>query len=407
MMFLNQTNPTKLKKLRSILLLFQEQPSYSYSYTQKSNYVDVKMKWKKDSFYDSIEIIHESPQLKPLISLKNCIANEPDGSIPISAVSKRGFELGVPIKVTRFLRQYPSVFEEFIGPNYNLPWFRLTSEAVNLDREERAMYEDQRLDLNVRLKKLILMSKEKKLPLKIIQGLQWYLGLPDDFLQNREVNLDGTFKFVEMEGLCGLAVDSDERMLSVIQRNALQRGVNSDGSSLPLSLPLFPSKGLRLKRKISSWLDEFQNLPYVSPYEDSSHLDPNSDVSEKRVVGVLHELLSLFVDHSAERKKLLYLRTHLGLPQKFYKAFERHPHMFYLSLRNKTCTAILKEAYSDDSTMETHPILEVRKKYIRLMKKSEMILKKSRQKQQYVKLGNVSSNMEMDSEAGEKTRAAL
>ncbi|KAF8397916.1 hypothetical protein HHK36_016841 [Tetracentron sinense] len=340
MMFLNQTNPTKLKKLRSILLLlFQEEPSYSY--TQKSNYVDVKMKWKKDSFYDCIEIIHESPQLKPLISLKNCIANESDGSIPISAVSKRGFELGVPIKITRFLRQYPSVFEEFTGPNYNLPWFRLTSEAVNLDREERAVYEDRRLDLNVRLKKLILMSKEKKLPLKIIQGLQWYLGLPDDFLQNPEVNLDETFKFVEMEeGLRGLAVDSDERMLSVIQRNALKRGVNSDGSSVPLSLPLFPSKGLRLKRKISSW--------------------PSNAT-----------------------------------------------HMFYLSLRNKTCTAILKEAYSDDSAMETHLILEVRKKYIRLMKKSEMILKKSRQKQQYVKLGNVSSNTEMDSEAGEKTRAAL
>ncbi|KAK9138791.1 hypothetical protein Sjap_009385 [Stephania japonica] len=172
------------------------------------------------------------------------------------------------------------------------------------------------------------MTKERRLPLKIIRGLQWYLGLPDEFLKNSNTKLDESFKFVEMEdGLVGLSVDTDERMLSQLQKNAVKIGGYDfrEGSSAPLAFPLFPSKGLRLKRKISNWLDMFQNLPYVSPYDDSSHLDPCSDVSEKRVVGVLHELLSLFVDHSAERKKLFCLRTHFGLPQKFYKAFQRIP----------------------------------------------------------------------------------
>ncbi|KAF5187579.1 WHAT'S THIS FACTOR 9 protein, partial [Thalictrum thalictroides] len=113
-----------------------------------------------------------------------------------------------------------------------------------------------------------------------------------------------------------------------------------EGSSAPLVIPLYPSKGLRLKRKISYWLDEFQRLPYVSPYEDFQHLNRSSDVYEKRVVGVFHEMLGLFVDHSAERKKFFCLRPYLGLPQKFYKAFERHPHIFYLSLKNKTCTVM-------------------------------------------------------------------
>ncbi|KAK8954327.1 hypothetical protein KSP39_PZI001601 [Platanthera zijinensis] len=91
------------------------------------------------------------------------------------------------------------------------------------------------------------------------------------------------------------------------------------GNNGPVAFSLFPSRGLRLKKKIESWLDDFQRLPYVSPYEDFSNLYPNSDVSEKQVAGVLHEPLSLFVDNSAERWRLLCFGKLLGLRQKFHK----------------------------------------------------------------------------------------
>lgn len=359
-------------------------------YTQKSNYVNVYMKWKKDPYYDSIEHIHRSILLKPILALKNVIAQEPNGCIPISAVSKRGIELDVPMKVARFLRLYPSIFEEFTGPEYNLPWFRLTPEAVEIDREERRVYEDCREDLRERLKRFILMSKGKVLPLKIIKGMQWYLGLPDDFLVYPERNLDGSFRFVDMEnGLKGLAVQSEEKVLSVMQKSAMEKGVYFGASMEPIEFGIFPSKGLRLKRKILDWLKEFQKLPYVSPYEDFSHLDRYSDIAEKRVVGFLHELLSLFVEHSAERKKLLCLKKCMGLPQKVHRAFERHPHIFYLSLRNKTCTAILKEAYCNQSIIEKHPLLSVRKKYINLLKESAVILKNRRVGNRFVNHENL------------------
>ncbi|OIT35738.1 PREDICTED: protein ROOT PRIMORDIUM DEFECTIVE 1 [Nicotiana attenuata] len=377
-----------VRRSRNSVCLLHEVLSSSHllpcSYIQRQTYVDVYMKWKKDSFFDSIDTIHRSVQLKPLIALKNCIvSSSPDDyCVPISAISKKGLELGIPIKVAMFLRLYPSVFEEFTGPKYNLPWFRLTQRAVELDREEREVYVKFKDDIILRLKKLILMSgREKMLPLKVIQGLQWYLGLPDEFLRNPEDNLDKCFRLVEMEdGLKGLAVnvDGSERFLSMMQRNAMRRGVYSGVEGEVLEFQLFPSKGLRLKRKIADWFDEFQRLPYVSPYEDYSGLDPNSDTAEKRVVGVLHELLSLFVEHAAERKKLLCLRKHFGLPQKVHKAFERHPYIFYLSLNNKTCTAILKEAYCDRGAIEQHPLAKVRKKYISLMKESADILKRKR-----------------------------
>jgi hypothetical protein len=401
------TNPTSkaLKKLLSpsqnpifsSFLFLNHSQNPPYTHTQKSHYVDVYMKWKKDSYYDSIDHIHYSIHLKPIIALKNCIAQDPNGCIPISQVSKRALELDVPIKVARFLRLYPAIFEEFIGPQYNLPWFRLTSEAVEIDREEKRVFEDCREDLKDRLKRLILMSKGKVLPLKIIQGMQWYLGLPEDYLRCLEVNPDGSFRFVEMEdGLKGLAVESDEKMLSMLQRNAMKKGVYFGEPMEAIEFPFFPCKGLRLRRKIEDWLKEFQMLPYVSPYEDFLHLDPDSDIAEKRVVGFLHELLSLFVEHSAERKKLLCLKKYFGLPQKVHKAFERHPHMFYLSLRNKTCTAILKEAYNDKSAIERHPLLRVRKKYINLMKESVMILKNRRSRNRFVDPGNMKLDLELD-----------
>lgn len=363
----------------SIFSLIHWVPIPPVLHVQTCNYVDVYMKWKKDSYYDSIEHIHQSIQLKPLVALKNCIAQDPNGCIPISAVSKRGLELGVPMKVARFMRKYPSIFQEFTGPEYNLPWFRLTSEASQINREEEGVYEVFREDLRTRLKKVIMMSRENVLPLKIIKGMQWYLGLPDDFLLYPERNLDESFKFVDMaDGSKALTVEGEEKDWSMMQRNAMKRGLYFGGSMEAIEFPLFPSKGLRLRKKIENWLNEFQKLPYVSPYEKFSSLDPNSDIAEKRLVGLLHELLSLFVDHSAERKMLFCLKKHLGLPQKVHKAFERHPHMFYLSLRNKTCTVILKEAYRNRSAIDEHPLLKVRKKYMKLMKESQLILRNRR-----------------------------
>lgn len=364
-----------------------------YSYIQVQSYVEVYMKWKKDPYYDSIDSIHKSLELKPIIAMKNFFVSSStlpldNYSIPISAVSKKGSEFDISIKVIRFLRNYPSFFEEFKGPCYNLPWFRLTDKAIELDKEERLVYEECKDDIVGRLKKFILMSSSRKiLPLKVIKGLRWYLGLPDEFFRDPMdyVRDYSYFRIVDIEdGLKGLSVLDEyndgegDKILSVMQKNAMRKGIYSGGDDEAIAFPLFPSKGLRLKHKIKDWLGEFQKLPYVSPYDDYSYLNPDNDISEKRVVGVLHELLCLFVEHAAERKFLFCLRKSLGLPQKVHKAFERHPHIFYLSLKNKTCTAILKEAYRDEQAIDPHPLAKMRRSFIALMKESTEILRNKR-----------------------------
>ncbi|PKA64315.1 hypothetical protein AXF42_Ash009536 [Apostasia shenzhenica] len=384
------------RKLRENALLCCSKASEAFRLFQKANYVEVRMKWKKDPFFDSIDILASSRDLRPLVSLKNIIAKEPDKCIPISAVSKCGRVLEISGRVASFLRRFPAVFEEFTGPNYNLPWFRLTQEAIDLDRREGEVYLKRRPEIVGRLQRLLLMSRDKMLPFKIIQGMLWYLGLPEDFLKKSEEIADGLFEIVEMgdgEQWLRAYADPNEQFLSVLRKNAMK--MSSDD---PVCFPLFPSKGLRLKKKIEIWLEEFQKLPYISPYEDFSSVDPNSDLSEKRIAGVLHELLCLFVDNSAERRRLLCLRKYLSLPQKFHKALERHPHVFYLLLKSKTCFVVLKEAYygGSASAIEEHPILEVRKEYAKLMKKSEAILRSRRSKRPLVETDDHGSSKEDD-----------
>ncbi|GJT30871.1 protein root primordium defective 1 [Tanacetum coccineum] len=169
----------------------------------------------------------------------------------------------------------------------------------------------------------------------------WYLGLPDDYLRG---GLGECFEVVEIgDGLKGLTVVKSEKILSVIQKNMLRSRVYSGGEMEVISILLYLSKGLRLRKKILDWSDGFQKLPYVSPYEKWPDLYPDSDVAEKRVV--------------------VYLLN-----------------MRLRGRGNNMCTAILKEAYFDETAIEAHPLAEVKKKYILLVKESKVILKKGNSK---------------------------
>ncbi|XVF65494.1 hypothetical protein PTKIN_Ptkin09bG0254100 [Pterospermum kingtungense] len=106
------------------------------------------------------------------------------------------------------------------------------------------------------------------------------------------------------------------------------------------------------------WLKEWQQLPYTSPYADASHLDPRTDLSEKRIIGVFHELLHLTIQKKTERQNVSNLRKPLSLPQKFTKVFERHPGIFYISKMSGTQTVVLREAYDCQQLIQRPPCLE-------------------------------------------------
>ncbi|KAF2319946.1 hypothetical protein GH714_020811 [Hevea brasiliensis] len=102
--------------------------------------------------------------------------------------------------------------------------------------------------------------------------------------------------------------------------------------------------GFDLKKKVKDWVFEWQGLPYISPYENAFHLNPNGDQAEKWVVAVLHELLWLLVSKKTEKENVLILGDYLGFGN--------------------------REAYRKDFLVIKHPLMGMRFRYIHLMNKA-------------------------------------
>lgn len=115
-------------------------------------------------------------------------------------------------------------------------------------------------------------------------------------------------------------------------------------------------------------MEEFHRLPYFSPYEDCSGIDPESELMEKRTVGVLHEILSLMIHKKTKRNYIRSLREELGLPVRFTRIFTRYPGIFYLSMKCKTTTVMLREGYQRGKLVDPHPITLLRDKLFYVMR---------------------------------------
>eukprot|EP01018_Ginkgo_biloba_P021288 Gb_10276 [translate_table: standard] len=347
---------------------------HCYCYTQKFFLVNVRLKWVKHRGFD--HIIDKDMDLRAVCMLKDVIKRYPGGCLPVSAVSRRQKELGLTIPVMRFLRRYPTIFKESAGSNHNVPWFRLTREVLDLEEEEQRVYKEHAADSVRRLCKLLMMTHSKKLSLQSIEPLKWDLGLPDDYIQSLVPKYPDYFSIVKMHNKSlGLNLSrwNDEFAISELQKKADAKAGNNTcyrkfKKRVPLAYEMHYPRGYGLQKKVIAWMEEWQKLPYISPYEDSSQLDPKSDLMEKRVVGVFHELLNLTIHKRTERNNLGCLREEMSLPDKFTRIFTRYPGIFYLSLKCSTTTVTLREAYQNGRLVEKHPLAGVREKYFYLMR---------------------------------------
>ncbi|KAI3468467.1 hypothetical protein Pfo_025130 [Paulownia fortunei] len=339
---------------------------------QKRNLVNVKLKWVKDTVLDSA--VSNGVKLKATCTLVSLIGSNPDFSLPVYCLARYRGQLGLPsdLKVSTFVRRYPNIFQEFYRPDSGgtpVPWYKLTPEALDVySQEMRFVYEDCYLDILNRLQKFLMLMKERLLPLQTIDQLRWDLGLPYDYENKLVVKHPELFSFVKLpDERVGLKLLVWDDCLAVSHLESHNSNlVEKHGA---LAFPIGFTRGFGLKRKCMEWLNEWQKLPYTSPYVDASHLDPRTDVSEKRVVGMFHELLHLTILRNVERKNVSNLRGPLAMPQKFTKVFERHPGIFYISKKGGTQTVVLREAYDRGQLIEKHPLADIREKYASMMKK--------------------------------------
>ena len=346
-----------------------------FDYQQKCGLVNVKLKWAKDRALDGV--VAGERDVRAACILVSMISSTRQCRLPIYHLSHRRGQLGLPhdLKLSTFVRRYPSVFHEsyvFDSGGTRVPCFGLAPEALELHGEELNVFEENQMDIINRLRKLLMLTREWTLPLQTIDQLKWDLGLPYDYHASLIPYHPELFSLVNLPddrvGLKLLSWD-DELAVSELEKNAALQQNEEDMKNGCLSFPIGFTRGFGLKRKCMEWLKEWQRLPYTSPYTDASHLDPRTDVSEKRIVGVFHELLHLTIQKKTERKNVSNLRMPLALPQKFTKVFERHPGIFYLSKKNDTQTVVLREAYDRQKLLQRHPLVEIRERFASMLRK--------------------------------------
>lgn len=334
----------------------------------------VRLKWVKNRGLD--HLIARTTSIRASCLLLDHLARLPPSSpVPARSLARLQKPLGLTFPVLRFLRRHPTLFAEQPHPRFpSLPSFSLTSAShLLLARHARA----SAIDSHLRLARLLLLTRSNSLPLASVLPLRFDLGLPYNFaaafpssypdlfaVSNNHISLS-TSQLPEDITISSLQRRNAEAIAGATYR-ALSRPPSS--SNAPLAFPMRFPRGYGGMKKVKAWMEEFHRLPYISPYDDASGIDPDSDIYEKRNIALLHELLGLTVHKMVRRNAIRLLREELGLPHKFTRLFTRYPGVFYLSLKCKTTTVVLREGYERGKLVEQHPLAAVRDKVYYVMR---------------------------------------
>ena len=401
-----------------------------------------KIKLKADP---SLDLHAERDKLlRPIFKIRDLLLRREDHSLRLRYLDIKQKQIGLSKKnigVKAYIRKHPNLFEIFEDPHTKEPWCRLSKAMEDLLEEEKRIYLGIEDEVVMKLRKILMMAKEKRIKAGKIDFARRTLGLPDDFATRvapsyphyfrvvgkspspfiELVAWDESIAFSEMEERA--RIDASKKKIDVkveapkkkvdakieVSKNdgfgftdveTLDMGKGARGKGLdiennakiepskkngfvfneietrgqPLAFKITHSPGMFLKRKNLELLERWQKLPYVSPYQDYSWVNPGTFISEKRVVGVLHEVLSLTLEKKALMQVLGRFRDEFGLPETIGKLVNRFPGIFYLSMRGNNKTVILREGYERESYYKSHlidgdhPLVHLKYKYAQMVR---------------------------------------
>uniref|UniRef100_A0A453LQJ0 PORR domain-containing protein n=3 Tax=Aegilops tauschii subsp. strangulata TaxID=200361 RepID=A0A453LQJ0_AEGTS len=320
--------------------------------------LEARVPWGRDRALD--HVVERERHLVPFLLTKDALltAAPPPHAVPLHALPST---IPFPFRPLRFLRLYASAFALSPHPVTVSPTHRLS--ALHLDEEQAV--DATRADAADRLLRLLMLAPSRALPLHLVARIRLDLGLPSDFPRSLLPHYPDYFALSADGRLLELVCYRKDLAVSAVQSYAQRTGGYKIGD--PIAFQLSFPRGFELDKNVRKWLDEWQKLPYISPYEDGSHLAPRSDITEKRTVAVLHEALSLTVGKKMEKEVLVKLGEALRLPPGFRKVLARHPGIFYLSHKLRTQTVVLREAYRRHMLVDKHPMMGIRYQFLHLM----------------------------------------
>ncbi|KAH7849751.1 hypothetical protein Vadar_022445 [Vaccinium darrowii] len=324
-----------------------------------------KKKRKKDNSPRTNPIQHDSNRIVPhfeaiverdatfrfLTRTKEYLSKQPDHVLRLDDAGKLHRELGFPRgrKVLRSIQRHPLLLETYRHDDGKM-WFGFTDFMESLLQEEKEIMISMEEDRVTVVRKLLMMSSKKRIPLSKLYHKRLLFGIPEDF-RDRIAKYPNYFKVtVEEDGKRVLELVNWDPLLAV---SALEREfmIDEDRVKKAFKFPLKHGKSLDLEEDDMRKVNLLNTLPLVSPYSDGSKFDLWTLEAEKYRVGVLHEFLSLTLEKRASIHHIVEFKEELCLTKHTYQMLLKQPRTFYLAGTEMNWVVFLKDAYGEDGVL--------------------------------------------------------
>ncbi|CAI9103953.1 OLC1v1002551C1 [Oldenlandia corymbosa var. corymbosa] len=285
------------------------------------------------------------------------------------------------------IEKYPSIFK-VSGGDGTPPRVTLTEKAVKTAALEANARDEMEPILVKNLRKLLMLSVDCRLPLETFEMIQDELGLPSDFKNSLIPKYPQFFSVKGFNGRDYLHLEHWDSALAVTAREELahlesfdrDRRFNKVRISKDGNLPgpfafhvKFPA-GFRANKGYLDQLQRWQKMEFPSPYLNAKRFDISSDPkARKRLVGVLHEFLSLTMEKRLTSAQLEAFHSEYRLPARLLLCLIKHHGIFYLTNKGAKSTVILKEGYDGSDLVDKCPLLLFRDKFIALTGRRDMV----------------------------------
>ncbi|XP_073152720.1 protein WHAT'S THIS FACTOR 1 homolog, chloroplastic [Henckelia pumila] len=338
----------------------------------------LKVVWRKDPKLD--QAIENDKKWRLCARVVREVLNEPGQVIPLRYLEKRRERLRLPHSIEVFLARYPGLFDIYrdrIRPKADLVNFLRPSDRLSrFLEEEKRIHEENEILIVSKLCKLLMMSKDRVVSADKLVEVKREFGFPDDILVTLVSKYPEYFRLHgapgEGKSFLELVSWNDEFAKSIIEKRADEESSLTGIRVRPAFNWKLPG-GFLLKKEMREWIRDWKELPYISPYNDVSHLDQASPEMEKRSVGVFHELLSLSIYKRVPVPVLGKFCEEYRFSNAFSSVFTRHSGIFYMSRKGGIHTAVLREAYTGEELIDRDPLLEIRDKFVELLGEGQQL----------------------------------
>lgn len=120
----------------------------------------VRLKWVKNRSLD--HIVDVQTDIKAACLIKNAIIRSPTGYLTSKSLMDSQKLLGLTVPTMRFMRRYPTLFQEYPHPKYpSLACFKLTELGNMMHQKELDVYEQCEGEIVERLCRILMMTRSK------------------------------------------------------------------------------------------------------------------------------------------------------------------------------------------------------------------------------------------------------